>query len=136
MEMSFGMIFTIILVIVFIVFAFYAIKGFLNLQKKIQAEQFFENFQKETDKMYQSTYGSKNVSFNFPSNVEKVCFQNTQEDNVFLDLNKGYEQKTINHLNNDKILNGKNESCATVTKNKVEFIFSKEYGEDLVTIKF
>ena len=79
MEMSFGMIFTIILVIVFIAFAFYAIKGFLNLQKNIQTKQFFENFQKETDRMYQSSYGSKKVSFNLPSNVEKICFKNQQE---------------------------------------------------------
>lgn len=134
--MSFGMIFTIILVIVFIAFAFYAIKGFLNLQKNIQTKQFFENFQKETDRMYQSSYGSKKVSFNLPSNVEKVCFINQQENNVFLDLTKGSERKTINHLNNEKILNGRGEVCAKVIKNKIEFTFSKEYGEDLITINF
>lgn len=134
--MSFGMIFTIILVIVFIAFAFYAIKGFLNLQKNIQTKQFFENFQKETDRMYQSSYGSKKVSFNLPSNVEKICFKNQQEKNVLLDLKKGVEEKTINYLNNEKILNGRSEVCATVIKNKIEFTFSKEYGEDLVTINF
>lgn len=136
MQISFGMVFTIILVAIFIAFAFYAIRAFLNFQKDVQTKQFFENVQSEADKMFQSSYGSKQVSFNLPSNVEKVCFQNTPEDNVFLDLKNGYEEKTIEHLNMEAILNGKEETCATVVENKLSLTFSKEYGENLVTIKF
>ncbi|MDA3836254.1 MAG: hypothetical protein PF542_01390 [Nanoarchaeota archaeon] len=135
MKMSFGMIMSIILVIMFLVFAFFAIKKFLGFQETVKTKQFLDNLQGEVDKMYKSTYGSKQVSYSAPSNMEKLCFFD-MDKNVLLELKGGPYQKNIDHLNMEAILNGKDQLCATVENGKVALILEKKYGENLVTIRF
>lgn len=134
--MSFGMIFTIFLIVIFIFATFYAINAFLKYQKDVQLNQFFDNFKSETNKMYQSSYGTKPVTFAFANNVEAICFTKNEEGNMMADLKKGYKEKTVENLDMEKILNGKNQVCAKVVSNKITFTFSKEYGEILVTVNF
>ena len=54
LEISFGMIFSIILIIIFIAAGFYAITKLLALQRTIQIESFLKDFQDDVDKMWAS----------------------------------------------------------------------------------
>lgn len=72
--MSFGVIFSIILMIVFIVFAFIAINYFLNMSKVTTTNLFYENLQNEINKVYASPSSEKEFSFELPLKVEMVCF--------------------------------------------------------------
>lgn len=72
--MSFGVIFSIILMIVFIVFAFIAINYFLNMSKVTTVNLFYENLQNNINKVYASPSSEKEFSFELPPKIEMVCF--------------------------------------------------------------
>ena len=72
--MSFGVIFSIILMIVFIVFAFIAINYFLNMSKVTTTNLFYENLQNEVNRVYASPSSEKEFSFELPPKVEMICF--------------------------------------------------------------
>ena len=75
--MSFGMIFSIILIIFFLVAAFTAIKYFLDYQKEAQIRMFFENFQDKVNSMYGSA-GIVGNEYTFearvPSDLRGLCY--------------------------------------------------------------
>ena len=74
MNLSFGMIFTIILIIVFIAFAFYAIGKFLNIQKAAKTAQFIDAFETDVNRMWKSSQGSHQINYSVPSSVDYLCF--------------------------------------------------------------
>ena len=74
MNLSFGMIFSIILIIVFISFAFYAIGKFLDIQKSAKTGQFISALESDIDKMWRSSQGSQELEYSLPSSVDYVCF--------------------------------------------------------------
>ena len=59
MKLSFGMIFSIILIIIFISFAFYAIQKFLSIQNSVQVGKFVNEFQQNVDKIWKGSQGSE-----------------------------------------------------------------------------
>ncbi len=65
MKLSFGMIFSIILIIVFLSFAFYAIKIFLNMQTTMQVGKFVEELRNDVDKNVEkfSRFSRKRIYF-------------------------------------------------------------------------
>lgn len=132
-ELSFGMIFSIILIIIFIAFAFFAIKNFLNLQNKMRITQFEQNFQSDIDKMWKSEYGSQTVSYILPSSVQKVCLENNGYENMIF-MPSDFDGININNIDIAKITAEKNPFCIDSKSGKISFTLSKEYGEQLVTI--
>lgn len=76
LSMSFGMIFSIILIVAIIGVSFYAIKYFLNLGKCTEISLFYEEFQKEIDKAWNSEITKKNFIGKIPGKIEAVCFHN------------------------------------------------------------
>ena len=74
MQISFGMIFSILLVICFISFVIYVIIYFLNFSDKVRIEQFEQEIQESIDKIWRSVQGSKTVKLGLPKKIEKVCF--------------------------------------------------------------
>lgn len=79
MELSFGMIFSMILIAVFLFVAFYAIKFFLNMQCTVSEGQFVKDFENEVDRLWASS-GSEESSFTRTiggfCGVKEVCFVN------------------------------------------------------------
>ena len=73
-EMSFGMIFSIILIVIFLVVAFYAIKTFFNIQNSTKESLFVNDFQVDIDRIWKSTEGSDKISYVLPSGISDVCF--------------------------------------------------------------
>lgn len=129
MKLSFGMIFSIILIIIFIAFAIYAITHFLGFQKQLTFTQFFEDFQSDVDKMWKSTKGSQAVEYHLGKGAEIVCFNNHEYEN--LEINKGEDRqfKTIQHIKVESSF------CIEPKDGKIKLTLEKNYGEPLVTVK-
>jgi len=137
MELSFGMLFSIILIIIFIAFAIYGVTKFLDLQKNIQTKTFAENLNFDIDKLWKSQ-GSQPVTYAVPGNVEMVCFS---EDEFEKDINmeirgkKSIETYNIKHAKlSEDFSKGTGGNCVSVEKGKIALQLEKEYKEILVTI--
>ncbi|MFZ5954983.1 MAG: hypothetical protein ACOYT4_01030 [Nanoarchaeota archaeon] len=130
MALPFGFMFALILIVIFIIFAFIAINHFLNLGTCGNIGMFYENFQKKIDDAYASQSYSESFKIELPSGMEKICFANLSEkitnyedykkirpkDNANLFLipqEKACDMpyKLINHLDIQKIIEDKNPFC-------------------------
>ncbi len=134
MHLSFGMIFSIILIIVFIVFAFYAIKKFIGLQQNVQIKLFAEDLQFDVDKMLGSTQGSQTEEYALPAKIEAVCFDDREYENMFFRPPGSTDGKLIEHLNIEKITQDEEPFCIENIDRKISLVIGKNYGESLVTI--
>lgn len=128
-NLSFGMIFSIILIIVFLGFAFYAIQKFLNLQGEVTTVKFYESLQKEVDRVWASTEASSNVEYIVPREVEQVCFRDSGNENVYFYTDRPRPGKFIEHL---EISEG---FCIPPVKGKIKLTLEKNYGENIVKVR-
>ncbi len=79
-NLSFGVIFSIILIAVFIFAAIYAITFFLNYSKCTQVGNFYEGFQREVSNAFLSqSVENKIFKVTLPGSVEMICFANLSE---------------------------------------------------------
>ncbi|GAH39661.1 unnamed protein product, partial [marine sediment metagenome] len=76
LKLSFGMIFSIILIIIFIAFAFFAVKKFLNIGTSAQIGKFKNDLQSDIDRIWRGSQGSEEQEYFLPSKVKYVCFVN------------------------------------------------------------
>jgi hypothetical protein len=136
-EISFGVIFSILLIIVFIAFAIYGITIFLHTQRIGQLGLFKNDLQKDIDSRWESTSGSTPVSYSIPQKIKQVCFvDDTYENMVFVpDDFDGYllenvdlTKTTVHSSTHPKSL------CIDVVNGKVSMTLKKDYNELLVTI--
>jgi len=157
MKLSFGMIFSIILIIIFISFAFYAIMKFLSLQRSVQIGQFKDNVQTDIDRMWKGSQGSQEVNYILPTKITYACFIDLnlpaegKQKNLYNDLKKvsygeenlifypigsaeGLDALTLNHIDIEKITGNENPLCFENSDGKVSFTIKKTYGEALVSI--
>ena len=138
MELSFGMLFSIILIIIFIAFAIYGIGKFLNLQKNIQTKTFVNDLQFDIDKLWNSQ-GSQPVTYSLPANVERICFSDDEfEKDINMEIRgeKLIEERNVKHAKiSDELSKGGGGNCVSVEKGKIKLQLEKDYGETLVTIK-
>ena len=157
MKMSFGMIFSIILIIAFLGFAFYAIKFLIDIQKTAQLGQFIDNLQEDVNGVWKSTQSSKKESYNLPGGIDYICFVDanarirgqyrdfyddfemfySEEKNMFFyPMNKAGELDAmeIKHINIEKTTSSQNPYCIEKQDGKIEMILKKEFGENLVII--
>lgn len=143
LNLSFGMIFSIILIIAFLVFAFYAIKTFLGVSDAAKIANFRENLQNDIDEMWRSSGGVQEVSYSLPRQIEKVCFVEDDYENLIFvpeDAFPGLESKVIEHVDilritsteNNPLENGR--FCIEVMDSKVEMTLRKSFDENLVMI--
>lgn len=135
MKLSFGMIFSIILIVIFIAFAFYAIQKFLGIQNTVKVGQFVDNLQSDVDKAWRSSQYSQKVEYFLPTKVEEICFTDNSEL-FFKPLGSGgiFDYREIEHLDIEKITENENPFCIKTIKGKVEMTIKRDYGEALVTI--
>ena len=158
LDMSFSMIFSIILIVFFILVAFMAIRYFLKLQNCARAGDFVSSFQaKVTEAWYsqKSNYEFKSI---LPSGIEYVCFTDLskglsgEKENVLDELEfyqGGFEANmilypkgktcdmpvhNIAHLDLAKITKAKNPYCIEVNKGQVIINLEKGYVDRLVTV--
>lgn len=138
LNISFGMIFAIILIIVFIVFAIIAINHFLSFQKKVQTKQFIRNLQGDINNAYQSQQSSNVEIYNLPSTVVKVCFLNSESENIEIFTKDNVipsETQKLNYIDLNKTFSsGDSKICTKVINGKVSIKLTKDYYSPLVTV--
>lgn len=133
-EMSFGTIFSIILIITFIAFGIYGIMKFLDLQKTIQVEKFLRDFQGDIDKMWKSSQGSQRIDYALPANIVSVCFKEDEFENMQFTSNNIIRGKMILHIDIEKTIGSEGSLCIQNVNGKVSMTLAKNFGEVLVTI--
>ncbi len=134
-QLSLGMVFSILLIIVFIAFAFYVITKFLSLQDSVKISQFSDNLQKDVNTVWNAPQSSQPEVYSLPTSITQICFVDTPGDNLILNGNKGYSAPggSIENLNMSAITSSGN-SCFPVVNGKVNLVLQKNFGDTLVTI--
>ena len=135
MGMSFGMIFAIFMIVIFIVIAFIAINSVLGISCASQIGLFYEDFQDSIDDAWAGQYTEKTFKVNLCKEIKKVCFADFNSDitnpneyseikdydvykaNTFLvpiDEAEGIGYKNINRLDISKTILSENPHCVNV----------------------
>ena len=157
-NLSFGMIFSIILIVVFIAFAFYAIGKFLDIQKSATTGQFIQALETDVNKMWKSSQGSQEIEYSLPTSVDSICFTDFEsavnpqsrkalydefrfvyfeDENIFfypIGSSGGVESTKIDNVDIIGITNNENPYCITAANGKIKLTIKKALDETLVTI--
>lgn len=145
MEIGFGVIFSIILIVIFIAFAAYAISKFLEMQNFAKVEKFKSDFQDDIDKMWKSTQGSQEVQYYLPKAIKQVCFMQEQKDpmtskseNMYF-VPTGFSPYLIQDVDITKTIAPsttvpKTLCINTTSDGTISMTIGKAYNEDQVTI--
>lgn len=154
-KLSFGMIFSIILIIFFIAFAIYGINYFLRMQKTLEIGTFVNEFQEDINDMWKSSKASQEVSYSLPKEIEMICFINSSDSfrGEYKEIGEDFDRiyyKTknlvfyptgfadldavqIEHLDMETILENNNPNCFSNSP-KVEFTLKKDSSNPLVIV--
>tara|TARA_Y100000296_G_C5149232_1_gene245474 strand:- start:981 stop:1478 length:498 start_codon:yes stop_codon:yes gene_type:complete len=158
MKLSFGMIFSIILIVIFLAFSVFAIQKFLEIQDAAQVSKFSSNLQEDIDKIWRGSQGSIEKEYTIPKGVTYVCFTDYssgkkgkyivvydsllqtyfEKENFFfypLGSGLGLNSKEVKHIDLEKTTENENPFCIENLDNKLKLIIKKNFGEVLVTIE-
>ncbi len=161
MHISFGMIFSIILIIFFIAFAFYGIRMFLGFQDSAVTTSFVGDLRADVERVWRSSQTSQVYSYSLPSRVEAVCFGDFSEDvgkgmnrSIYSELRKTYfaeenlvfypvkrsdmESVKIEHLDIFEMTSGtdgQNPLCIPVRDGKLQLRLTKGISNSLVKVE-
>jgi|SRR3989344_4212698 len=138
MQLSFGMIFSIILIVAFLAFGFYAIRGFLGVQDAAKIGQFRDKLQDDVNDAWRASQASQELTYTLPDKVKEICFIDEEQygQNLVLKPNEaadGVSPILIENINISAITRG-NEYCVDVVDGKLELMVGKEFGENLVLV--
>ena len=155
---SFGVIFSIILIVFFIVVAGIVIKSFLDTKKCAELGIFIDRFDNEVKKTWNSQSFSGEFEGNLPGSIDYVCFGNLSNsikgkyetqgydislyegriaNTFFYPTNKACEMpfRQIDHLDIEKITKTNNPNCISVVNNKIRVNIEKDLNDRFVNIK-
>ena len=122
-------------VVVFIVFAFYAIRMFLGIQDAAKIAKFKEKLQDDVDTLWKSPQGSQKVSYSLPGKIDKICFETPEreyEGNLVLKPEEAVPDLGSMNIKHIYFVEG---VCFENENGKVTMLLKKDYGEELVIIK-
>ena len=156
--MSFGVIFSIILIVFILVVAGIAIKHFLNLKKCAQVGMFIDDLNGDVGDAWRSTKSTNDFDYILPSALDYVCFANlsnnpkgSYDEKVYSDISI-YQHANANmffyprenacdmpyvnveHLDIEKITNSKNPYCFEIKNGKVIINVEMEFRGGLVNL--
>ena len=93
MHMPFQMIFSLVLIAVFLVVAFFVIMNFLNIQECSQIGLFQRDLQEKITSIWQAQEAEQTFEGNLPASIKYVCFLNFTRGKILTGLNA--EQRDI-----------------------------------------
>ena len=157
MKLSFGMIFSIILIIIFLAFAFYSIRKFIGISDAVKIGNFKDDLESGIEKLWKATQGSQEMEYFLPKKVAAVCFVDYSsakrgpkkdiydklkqvfygdENMIFYPIgsSEGLDSAEIKHIDINKTTEDENPFCVDNIKGKTSMTLKKNYGENLVTI--
>ncbi|MFH1307921.1 MAG: hypothetical protein ABIH72_03645 [archaeon] len=156
MQLPFGMIFSIFLIVLFVIIAFIAINHFLELRKCTQIASYMGDLKDSVDIVWKSPSSSQEFSGYMPKDIDYLCFvdfskASTNKKDIFDELKRYdiYEASVylyppeqacnlpyyyIPDINISKITNRLNPYCIENIDSKISFRIEKGYYERLVCI--
>lgn len=135
MKISFGMIFSIILIIIFIAFAVWGIGKFLGWSQAGQLKQFSNNLQNDINDLWQGSGGSQEVEYIVSSKTSGICFIKDDYENMYIQIGDKKQFENIEHIDLEKTLRTDNKLCIPTENGRIYMTLEKKYGDALVTIK-
>lgn len=158
MQLPFGMIFSVILIAVFIFVAFFVIRHFIIQKNCTEIGLFIKDFRDKADEVWTSAQTEEDVLSNFlPSGIEKVCFADlnaSSRGNGNASMLKEFKKQQrknmffyparqscnmpahlIEHLNIDAITSNENPYCIENKDGNVKIKLSKGFYEALVKVE-
>lgn len=155
--MSFGMIFSIILIILFLTFTVYGIMKFLGFQKSVQIGQFTTYLQEDINKMWGGSQGSVDREYRLPAQINYACFFdiNSQpvgakadyakdfelisagENNFYfypVGSGEGLDSRIVEHIDIAKITSSENPYCIPNADGKIKITIKMNLGDSLVSV--
>jgi hypothetical protein len=156
--LSFGMIFAVILIIFFVIIAFFVIKQFLCTRDCAKIGIFYDSLNKKVEDAWNSGDITNKFSIDLSSNVEAVCFadlnkpftgKNSEigvaigrfdaEDNLFLYAPKktccNNPSYSIKHLDLDKIIAAENPYCIKLSSGRGSLVVDMQNSDKFVKIE-
>ena len=150
--LSFSTIFSIFLIIFFVVVAFIVIRAFLNTQKCAQVGIFKDDFQDEIKRAWNSPKQISTFKGRLPSGLDYVCFANLskritgqyddvgeeisiyegENANLFLSpIEKACDlaSHNINYLDLESIIASRNPYCIAIDNGNIDIDIKKELGD-------
>lgn len=76
MHIPFQLIFSVILIAVFLIVAFFVIRHFLELQRCTQVGLFVQDLQAKVDEVWRAQEASTSTELSLPSSLKYICFAN------------------------------------------------------------
>ncbi len=137
MKISFGMIFSLLIIIVIVAFAFFGIKKFIEVQNATTVGQFRENLQNDIDDLYLGPQGNPMREYSLPNKIEGVCFEEEAYENLYFIPPGEFDGMNIEHVNWERISEENNNNkklCIENVDGTVTIKLEKDFGENLVTI--
>lgn len=159
MKLSFGMIFSIILIIIFIAFAIYTIGIFLGIQKSASSGKLFNDVQRNVDKVWKSAESLEDFEYFLPRGIDSICFVDFSSEkrgiaeNLYDDLERisfregnfvlyseglkpgsDFSSKEIGNINIEQTTEIDNPLCFQSSSGKVKITLKKDFSESSVTI--
>ena len=154
---GFGVIFSIILIVFFIVVAGIVIKSFLDTKKCAELGIFTDRFESEVKKTWNSQSFKGQFKGNLPGSIDYVCFANLsrtirgpfEEEGFDIGLYEGKRANTffyptnkacempyvqINHLDIERISGSENPNCVPVVDGRIVIELEKGLNDRLVNV--
>lgn len=154
MSMPFGTIFAIFLIVAFIIFAFMAVRGFLDIGTQANAGMFYNELEEAVDDAMKSQISEDDFTIRAPKGITHVCFANLSapvnnrgaeyemirnfevyEANTFLIPPQeagGMEWRMIDNIDIEKTTSQRNPYCVSVNQ---DLVILKEFMDRKVTIQ-
>ncbi|MEK6872877.1 MAG: hypothetical protein AABW90_02610 [Nanoarchaeota archaeon] len=156
--LSFESIFSIILIVFFIVIAIIVINAFLKTQRCAKIGIFIDGFKSDVEKSWNSQYDKHTFKGDLPGSINYVCFANLSRASFgeFRGIGKElnlFEGKKANmffwptgkacempyhyiaHLDNEKITKTRNPNCFAVKEGEAIFEIEKGLNDRFVNLK-
>ncbi len=134
LNISFGMIFSIILVVVFLAFAFFGIKKVLSIQETALISQFKQDVQNDINKMWNGPQGQQQVKYKLPNKIEGICIEDEASQNFYFVPRGKFGGGILNNVDLANTLGNSASLCIESKEGYVGFTIKKDFGENLVTI--
>jgi hypothetical protein len=137
MKISFGMIFSIILIITFLAFAFYAIRGFLGLQEDIGVKQFKDDLKTDINKVAGSVRSTGAKVYSVSDKFDELCITDSTSANIILRFTDGVEDwMHVKSLDAVESIKPRKIMCTKAVDGKIKLNIVKAYDSDFATINF
>ncbi len=154
---GFGVIFSIILIVFFIVIAGIVIKSFLDTKRCAELGIFVDRFGSEVKKTWNSQSYKGQFKSNLPGSIDYVCFANLSNsisgefgdegydialyegrkaNTFFYPTNKACEMpfNQINHLDLERITRVNNPNCVPIVKSRIVLEIEKGLNDRFVNV--